>query len=141
MPKSKQPKRQELGSDELRALFSSLGLSAQTTERAVQMRCKPPAEGADDASRHGSRSVRRERAIWKHCFQFQDRRQIPPMFGGKTSATSLAAPSRRAARFQILARRRSELRRRIKGIAAPDRAFLEAIVEPALTLLRAAVSE
>ena len=48
MPKSKQPKRQELGSDELRALFSSLGLSAQTTERAVQMRCKLPAEGADE---------------------------------------------------------------------------------------------
>ena len=86
MPKSKQPNRQELGNDELRALFSSLGLSAQTTERAVQMRCKLPAEGADDASRHGSRSVRRERATWKHCFQFEDRRQIPPMFGGKTSA-------------------------------------------------------
>ena len=48
MLKSKQPNRQELGGDELRVLFSSLGLSAQTTERAVQMRFNPPAEWADE---------------------------------------------------------------------------------------------
>jgi hypothetical protein len=50
MPKSKKLKRGELGGDELRALSESLGVGAQTTERAVQMRLKPPEENAGTAT-------------------------------------------------------------------------------------------